>query len=185
MIENTRKLSAVTLFEGKLIMTGIPDMQTRRQARELALQTLFANEFLKEDPRTVYERVKESLNAEGSEFALELVLKTSENQGRLTKLIKRHLRNWTFKRVATLDRIIICMAVCEMTCFSDIPIEVTINEALEISKDFCNLKSSRFINGILDSIYKKLRTSNNLHKDIRVNVLTPHPANSFRRDKLK
>ena len=62
------------------------------------------------------------------------------------------------------------MALCEIVYFPDIPVEVTINEALEISKDFSNLKSRRFVNGILDSIYKELKAENKLVKNIAASL---------------
>ena len=159
------------------------DMQTRRQARLLALQALFANEFLNEDPQSIYIRICESLHQPGSDFALQLVLVTSENSEELSELIRLHLRNWDIKRVATLDKVLIRMALSEIMFFPDIPVEVTINEALEISKEFCTLKSSKFVNGILDSIYQELKRNNNIQKNISTNLFIPH--NDFKRDKIK
>lgn len=139
-------------------------MLTRRLARRIALQILFANEFLKEDIVSVAERVSESLDEVLTPFTIDLVKRTFEFEPELNDLIRKHLRNWDYKRVAVLDRVLIRMALCEIVHFNDIPVEVTINEALEISKDFSNLKSRRFVNGILDSIYKELKTANKLSK---------------------
>lgn len=140
-------------------------MLSRRLARRIALQILFTNEFLNEEIESVSYRVGESLEEELNRFTLELVTKTSENEDQLNTLIRKHLRNWDYQRVAVLDRVLIRMALCEIMHFPDIPVEVTINEALEISKDFSNLKSRRFVNGILDSIYKELRSANKLNKN--------------------
>ncbi len=139
-------------------------MLSRRLARRIALQILFANEFLREQIDSVAPRVAESLEEQLSPFVVELVEKTSEHEEALNDLIRKHLRNWDYQRVAVLDRVLIRMALCEMVHFPDIPVEVTINEALEISKDFSNLKSRRFVNGILDSIYKELKQNNQLVK---------------------
>ncbi|HQU72202.1 MAG TPA: transcription antitermination factor NusB [Calditrichia bacterium] len=139
-------------------------MLSRRASRRIALQILFANEFLREDIDSVAMRVSESLDETLSPFARELVQKTAENEEDLNELIRKHLRNWDYKRVAFLDRVLIRLALCEIKYFPDIPVEVTINEALEISKDFSNLKSRRFVNGILDSIYKELQSTNLLSK---------------------
>lgn len=140
-------------------------MLSRRLARRIALQILFANEFLQENIESVAFRIAESLDEELSPFTLELVSKTAENEDELNELIRKHLRNWDYKRVAVFDRVLIRMALCEIIHYADIPVEVTINEALEISKDFSNLKSRRFVNGILDSIYKELKSANKLHKN--------------------
>lgn len=145
-------------------------MPSRRHARILALQCLFANEFLKEDSDTIAARISESLNEKMGDFTFQLIKQTVEHESKLDTLVKEHLRNWEYKRVSIFDRVLIKMAVAEMLYFPDIPIEVTINEALEISKGFCNLKSCRFINGMLDSIYKKLKKTKQIQKDISVKI---------------
>ncbi len=145
-------------------------MLSRRLARRIGLQILFTNDFLREDIESVSYRVAESLGEELCDFTMELVTHTSKNEEELNNLIIKHLRNWDYKRVAVLDRVLIRMALCEMMFFRDIPVEVTINEALEISKDFSNLKSRRFVNGILDSIYKELKSSNKIEKNITLKI---------------
>ena len=147
-------------------------MSSRRFSRIFALQCLFANEFLKEDPQEIVQRVASSLDEKVDGFALQLIEITSGNEKQLNDLIKGHLRNWEYKRVSIFDRVLIKMAVAEILFFPDIPVEVSINEALEISKEFCNLKSKRFINGMLDAIYKKLKKANQIHKDISVKAVT-------------
>ncbi len=145
-------------------------MLSRRLARRIALQVLFTNEFLQEQIESVAHRVTDSIEEKLTPFTLELVTKTSANEHELNDLIRKHLRNWDYQRVAVLDRVLIRMALCEMIHFPDIPVEVTINEALEISKDFSNLKSRRFVNGILDSIYKELKLANKLRKNTPIKV---------------
>lgn len=145
-------------------------MLSRRLARRTALQILFTNDFLRENIKDVTSKVSESLEERVIPFTMDLVVKTAEHEEELNDLIKKHLRNWDYQRVAVLDRVLIRMALCEMIYFPDIPVEVTINEALEISKDFSNLKSRKFVNGILDSIYKELKASNKLLKNIPVKV---------------
>lgn len=147
-------------------------MLSRRLSRRIALQILFANEFLAEDAEAVARRVSESLEEPLSEFSRELVLTCSEHEADLNDLIRKHLRNWDYNRVAYMDRVLIRLALCEMVHFPDIPVEVTINEALEISKDFINNKSRRFVNGILDSIYRELRESGVLVKNPAVTAST-------------
>ncbi|RMG33022.1 MAG: transcription antitermination factor NusB [Methanobacteriota archaeon] len=139
-------------------------MLSRRLARRMALQVLFANEFLHEDVKSVAQRIAESLNEPLTPFTIELITKTTEHEAELNQLIRKHLRNWEFDRVAIFDRVLIRLALCEILFFPDIPVEVSINEALEISKDFCILKSRRFVNGILDSIYKELKADNKILK---------------------
>jgi N utilization substance protein B len=156
-------------------------MSSRRTARILALQCLFANEFLKEDPETITSRISESLNQRVEDFTFKLIKQAIEHEDKLDKLIKEHLRNWEYNRVSIFDRVLIKMAVTEMLYFPDIPVEVSINEALEISKGFCNLKSCRFINGMLDSIYKKLKKTNQIQKDISVKIASLQKTNSSKK----
>jgi len=156
-------------------------MPSRRHARIIALQCLFANEFLSEDPQSVCEKVCNSLEEEIVKFAAQLIQKAYENEKQISKLIKEHLRNWEYERVSILDRVLIKIAVTEMLFFPDIPVEVSINEALEISKEFCNMKSRRFVNGMLDSIYKKLKKTHQLKKNISVKVNSVEKNNSQRK----
>lgn len=72
--------------------------------------------------------------------------------------------NWDAERIAELDAIIIKMAICEFLKFASIPVKVTINEYLEIAKEYSTPKSSIFINGILDKVVKELEANNSLKK---------------------
>ena len=130
------------------------------------LQILFANEFLQEDIASVASRISESISEEVPQFTRDLLKRTTANHKELDELIRDHLRNWDFNRVAILDRILIRLALSELLYFPDIPAEVTINEAIEISKEFCSPKARRFINGILDAIYKELLNQKKIQKNI-------------------
>ncbi len=145
-------------------------MSSRRQARRLALQVFFANEFLHEDIQSVIERISASLDQEVDDFCRELLIRTTEHKSELEKLVLQNLRDWDIERVAVLDRSLILLALGELLFFEDIPVEVTINEAVEISKEFISNKSSRFINGILDTIYKQLQNENKLHKSLLARI---------------
>ena len=136
-------------------------MQSRRNARCLALQILFANEFLKEDIDAVAKRVAECLEVELPEFTIDLVRKAAEHESEINEIIQKHLKNWGYQRVAIFDRVLIRLAISEMLFHPDIPVEVSINEALELTKDFSTNKSKRFVNGILDSVYRELKKSHN------------------------
>ena len=144
----------------------IKNMLSRRQSRRLALQILFSNEFLQEDILIVADRLAKTINQEINPFCKALLIKTSANKEELEKLILCNLRGWDIDRVATLERVLIMLALTELLYFDDIPIEVTLNEALELSKEFISNKSSKFINGILDAILKRLQKEKKIHKTI-------------------
>lgn len=76
-----------------------------------------------------------------------------ENADRYDELIQQKAENWELDRIARIDRILMYMAICEMLNFEEIPVKVTINEYLELAKTYSTPKSSKFINGILDSLY--------------------------------
>ena len=70
-------------------------------------------------------------------------------------MIRKHLQNWTFERIALIDRILLRMGVSEIFYMDDIPPKVTISEMVEIAKVFSTKESSGFVNGILDSVLKE------------------------------
>lgn len=93
-----------------------------------------------------------------------LFYSTIERQEEFDHLIQAKAENWELERIALLDRILMQMGICEMLTFAEIPIKVTINEYLEIAKKFSTPKSSKFINGILDSLYIELKGKGDIEK---------------------
>lgn len=83
------------------------------------------------------------------------------------KIISEYITNWDIERLAKIDLIIINLAITELKIFKEIPIKVSLNEYIEISKDYSTEKSSFFINGILDKIVKDLISNNSLIKEGR------------------
>ena len=86
------------------------------------------------------------------------------NKKDLAKKFADKTPNWDADRIAEIDTIILKMAVCEFTKFPSIPVKVTLNEYLELAKEYSTPKSSLFINGILDSIVKDLEANKTLVK---------------------
>ena len=83
------------------------------------------------------------------------------------QLINKYITNWDLDRLAKIDLVIINLAITELVNFKEIPIKVSLNEYIEISKDYSTEKSSSFINGILDKIVKDLVNNNSLIKEGR------------------
>ena len=83
------------------------------------------------------------------------------------QLINKYITNWDLDRLAKIDLVIINLAITELVNFKEIPIKVSLNEYIEISKDYSTEKSSLFINGILDKIVKDLVNNNSLIKEGR------------------
>ena len=97
-------------------------------------------------------------------FADQLLTKTLLNNKKYEEEIQIKTPNWDKDRIADIDAILLKMAICELTGFSSIPERVTINEYLEIAKEYSTPKSSIFINGILDKLVKEYRINGKLKK---------------------
>ncbi|WP_256259810.1 transcription antitermination factor NusB [Winogradskyella luteola] len=99
---------------------------------------------------------------EDKEFAKSLLQKTILNNSKFSEEISKKTTNWDTERLASIDGVVLKMALCEFQKFPSIPYKVTINEYLEIAKEYSTPKSSLFINGILDKIVKEYQ-SEKLH----------------------
>ncbi|WP_395053570.1 transcription antitermination factor NusB [Flavobacterium sp.] len=103
-------------------------------------------------------------DTEDKEFSITLFRKTILNEDKLSKEFIDKTPNWDIDRIAEVDTIIIKMAICEILNFPSIPIKVTLNEYLEIAKEYSTPKSSIFINGILDSLVKSFESEDRIKK---------------------
>ncbi len=157
-------------------------MKIRRLLREAVLKSLYAHEMGNEDVNEVirytlkpfvHEIFKDTADSSGDDaissseaekFAVSLFLKTIDRTAELDNEIAPHLVHWEMDRLATVDKLVLRMAICEMLEFEDIPTKVTINEAIEIAKKYSTGKSGKFVNGILDSALQKLTSDNRIHK---------------------
>ena len=101
---------------------------------------------------------------EDREFGIKLLAKTIEQGDEYSKLIETHTRNWDLERIAFMDILIMQMAIAEICNFPTIPINVTLNEYIEISKKYSTEKSGIFVNGILDNVVNQLKAENKLIK---------------------
>lgn len=101
---------------------------------------------------------------EDQEFVTNLFRKTVLNERELAKEYVDKTPNWDSERIAEIDTIVLKMAICEFVKFPSIPVKVTINEYLEIAKEYSTPKSSIFINGILDNLVKEFESDNKLNK---------------------
>ncbi len=101
---------------------------------------------------------------EDKQFAIDLFRKTLLNRSILNKEIEKKTKNWDAERIADIDYILLQMAINELQNFPSIPVKVTINEYLEIAKEYSTPKSSIFINGILDKLVKEYTSEGTLKK---------------------
>lgn len=98
------------------------------------------------------------------EFSTKLVNSVLANRKALDEKISERVNNWEMDRIALIDRILLRIGIAELFYFSDIPPKVSINEVIEIAKDYSTSNSGKFINGILDAILTDLKNSGKLNK---------------------
>ena len=103
-------------------------------------------------------------NDDDRDFAKTLLRKAIINQEEYLKIIERHTRNWDPDRIAQTDRLILQLAIAEATEFPTIPVKVTLNEYIEVSKYYSTEKSKTFINGLLDQMIKSLTKEGKIKK---------------------
>lgn len=107
---------------------------------------------------------QEILSQEKWLFARNLLETTIEKKQLALDYIKPKLKNWEPDRIALLDMLLMRMGVCEFLFFETIPPKVTINEYIDIAKEYSTQQSGQFVNGILDNIHKDLVRENKMHK---------------------
>jgi N utilization substance protein B len=105
---------------------------------------------------------------EDAEFARKLIRNTLTNETVYRELIDKHTRNWELDRIAFMDILIMQTALAEIMSFPTIPVNVTLNEYIEISKSYSTDKSATFINGVLDNTVKELKAENKLIKVVKI-----------------
>jgi len=130
----------------------------RRKGREIALHLLYQWEINRNSIDKIIEDYKkyfEIPNEKAFEFAVELVKGITSHLKDIDNIIKKYTPSWPFERQNTTDRNILRIAVYEMFFRPDIPEIVSINEAIELAKIYGTDDSPAFVNGVLDSIYKK------------------------------
>jgi N utilization substance protein B len=149
----------------------------RRAVRERVLQALYAYEISGEPIEGIIDEIVTLRSQkEALAFAKELIHAVIEHQDEIDLTIKKKVTNWEFGRIAIIDRILIQIGICELLYFQDIPPKVTINEAIEIAKQYSTEKSGQFVNGVLDSILADLKKDGLLKKSGRGLVdSSPHP----------
>ena len=146
----------------------ITNKSKRRIVREKVLQLLYAYEM----NRDFFDKLSKEILSEvydkaDKKFALELIKKVIANIEYIDKRISSRVTNWEMSRIALIDKILLRMGICEILFFPDIPPKVSINESIEIAKDYSTASSGKFINGILDAILAEEKNEGKLNKSGR------------------
>ncbi|MDB9884473.1 MAG: transcription antitermination factor NusB [Fidelibacterota bacterium] len=136
----------------------IKNTHPRRIAREAVLQALYASAMTGEDSEKILKDVfkRRSYEPDLIKYITDLFESAMDNKEWCEDQIKSRLNNWEFDRVALLDRLLLIVAISEIYFIEDVPPKVSISEAIEIAKIYCNEDSSSFVNGVLDNVYKTM-----------------------------
>jgi N utilization substance protein B len=137
----------------------------RRILREKVLQVLYAYELNGEGLTNLTNGILSDLySIPDIDFAKKLIDSVVANTKDLDLIIQEKVSNWEMDRIALIDRILLRIGISELMNFPDIPPKVTINEVIEIAKDYSTSNSNKFINGILDAVLSDLKKSGKLIK---------------------
>jgi N utilization substance protein B len=126
----------------------------RHQARELALKVLFQLESSGDDPEEVllYHASEGATTTDVVKFAGELVRGVIANREKLDGILTETSENWKLEQMAKVDRIVLRIAVYEITIDRHVPTKAAINESIELAKTFSGEEAGRFVNGILGRV---------------------------------
>ena len=133
-------------------------IMTRHESRELAFILVFEKSFQNET--TIVELIESAIELElfpQNAFAEKLARQVFDNIDEIDSLIDENLVGWSAKRISRASRAILRLSVCELLYSKDLPVGVSINEAVEIAKKYATAEDASYINGVLGSIAKKVR----------------------------
>ncbi len=135
----------------------------RHLARIIAVQTLFQRNFIGDKSTSKTKEYKESQLASINEFrqydkalASKLIEGAEQNEEKADKIIKKYATEWPLEQITLIDRNILRLGIFEMLYHQHIPARVAINEAIELAKSYGGASSSKFVNGVLGSLYKDI-----------------------------
>ncbi|MRR20118.1 transcription antitermination factor NusB [bacterium] len=132
-------------FVAAMIRNSVGKLREHDDGSTIAMPTLFTN-------------------SDDEEFVKVLLRKAILNSERNSAMIDTHTTNWEVERIALMDKLVMQLAITELVEFPEVPVKVTLNEYIEIAKDYCTAKSSTFVNGILDKIVKEMRATGSFTK---------------------
>jgi N utilization substance protein B len=134
-------------------------MKSRTKSRELALHLLYAYEIRPDESwETLCESIIEPApySTTIKEYARALSTNTIERLDSIDVLLQDNTDNWDIKRLSAIDRNVMRLAVAELLCFDSVPFKVVIDEAVELAKNYGTEGSGKFVNGVVDAIYKNM-----------------------------
>ena len=138
----------------------------RREARNEAFLIIFEMGFKRENAQEILDCAIESRQLVLDEYSSELVLKCYGNIETTDESIKANLENWTIDRLPKTTLAILRLAICELDYFPNIPVKVSINEAVELAKTYSTKEDAAYINGVLGAYVKTAVLKKNAEADV-------------------
>ena len=136
-------------------------MTNRRLARESALEVLYRLDLVGDEPEHTIAEIllRKNPSEEAETYLRRLVDAALGHQQELDTTLRKHLTRWRLERLTVLDRAILRLAAAEILYFDDVPPKVSINEAVEIAKKYGDDEAGKFVNGVLDSVFRETEAS--------------------------
>ncbi|MDD7793937.1 transcription antitermination factor NusB [Clostridium sp. 'White wine YQ'] len=132
----------------------------RKKSRKVAMELCYSMEISKESPEEIFESFLDNYNEDKTvletNYILDILNLVNAHKEEIDKKIEPNLRGWKLDRISKVNLSILRIAVAEILFIEDIPNKVSINEALELTKEYSDEKSVSFVNGVLDSINKEI-----------------------------
>ncbi len=126
----------------------------RRDARETAFTLIFERSFREESLDNIIRSAVIGRGIEVDEYAYKLADLTFENLSVIDQKIEAHLTGWKISRISRVTLALLRLAICEIDHFADIPVSVTINEAVELTKKYAGEEDASYLNGVLGGYVK-------------------------------
>lgn len=137
----------------------------RRVLRERAVQVLYAYEFNSDGREALMQGfLADVMEEPAREFFRALVDRIIIHKREFDEILSNYAQNWEVDRITVVDKSILYIGFCELMYFADIPPKVTMNECIELAKEFGTDDSSKFTNGLLDKVYDDLNRQNRIRK---------------------
>lgn len=133
--------------------------QMRHEERKEAFYLLFEQIFRKDDINTIIEDARAARDADIGKYTRLIAAGVSEKAEELDRYIESNLRSWKMNRISKVALAIMRIAVYEMLYVEDVPVSVSINEAIELAKEFATAADGSFVNGVLGSVAKQIKSS--------------------------
>ena len=129
----------------------------RTKARENAFLLLFEAECRKDEtPLEIFEYALEFPDLELNDYVKQVFFGVFERRKEIDELIDKNVIGWSKSRISIVSKALLALAIYEMLALDDVPVKVSINEAVELSKKYDDEKSYSFVNGVLNAVAKEL-----------------------------